>query len=241
MNEVDLNKYKSAWRTEQSFVEEKLSKIQIQEFMQSASKNISKLFKKSVIIDICIKILLTLSFCVLLILYSSQNSIQLIESVLILVTITGIVIQIKVYKKILDIKIANQNSKSLLYSYVDFYNNKFVISRIITSLSSSLFFVSGAFYYFYYKYGTIRLFEFDDYLVFIAIIAIGFILSAYIHRKNFNFHVHQLEESICEIEQDSLDESKLKNYKKRNTRNLIIYSSIFIIGLFILIVLAFLN
>jgi len=239
MKEIDLGKYKSAWKTEQSLVEEKLSRIQIQEFMQSASKNISELFKKGLIIDIIIKVLLTLSFCVLLVLYSNQYRIQLIDAVFILLAIMCTVFQIKVYKKIPDIKNADQNIKSLLYSYIDFYNSKFVISLILTSLTSSLFFISGALYYFYYKYGTIRPFQFDDYLVFGIIIALGFVFSAFVQRKNFNFHIHQLEKSLAEIEQDSIDDSKLKHYKKLNTRNLILYSIILFIGLLLLIYIIF--
>jgi hypothetical protein len=240
MEEINLEKYKSAWKTEKSFFEEKLSGDQIVKFMQKASINISGLFRKSVFIDIIIKILLIFSFGVLLVLYSNQTRILLINSVFILLTIFGIVVQIKTYKKIPDVKNADQNIKTLLYLYIDFYTKKFLLSLIITSFSSSLVFISGAFYYFYYKYGTIRPFQFEDYLVFGAIIFIGFLISVFFQIKNFNFHIRQLENNLSDIEKETINESNLTHHKKLNIRNLIIYSIILFIGLLLLILFLFL-
>lgn len=239
MEEINLEKYKSVWKTEQSFFEEKLPREQIVKFMQLTSKNINGLFRKSLTIDIIIKIFLSFSFGLLCILYSNQNRILLINSVLILLTIFCILIQIKTYKKIPGVKNADQNLKMLLYSYINFYTKKFVLSLIITSLSSSLFFISGAFYYFFYKYGTIRSFQYEEYLVFGAIIVIGFLLSTFFQIRNFNFHVQQLENILDDIEQEKINEDKLKNYKKLNIRNLIIFSIILFIGLLFLILSLF--
>jgi hypothetical protein len=207
--------------------------------MQKTSLSISGLFRKSIFIDITIKILLIFSFGLLLVLYSNQNLILLINSAFILLTIFGIVVQIKTFKKIPEVKNADQNIKTLLFSYIDFYTKKFVLSLIITSLSSSLIFISGSFYYFYYKYGTIRSFQYDDYLVFGAIIVISYISSAFVQINNFNFHIRQLENSLSDIEKETINESNIKNYKKLNTRNLIIYSIIVFIGLLLLILFLF--
>jgi hypothetical protein len=241
MEEINLEKYKAAWKTEQGFFEEKLSGDQIAKFMQKTSKSISGLFRKSIFIDIIIKILLIFSFGLLLVLYSNQNLILLINSMFILLTIFGIVVQIKTYKKIPDVKNAGQSIKTLLYSYIDFYTKIFAPSLIISSFSSSLFFISGAFYYFYYKYGTIRSFQYYDYLVFGTIIVISFLLSAFIQSRNFNFHIRQLENSLAEIEQETINESKLAHFKKLNNRNLIVYSIILFIGLLLLFLFLFMK
>ncbi len=239
MEEINLDKYKSAWKSEESFLEEKLSRERIVKFMQSASKNISGLFRKSLIIDIAIKLALTVSFGVLLYLYAGQYRILGIPAVFILITLLCIVFQIKVLKKIPDVNNTDQNLKSLLYSYIDFYTGKFVPSLILTSLSGSLLFISGALYYFYYNYGTIRSLQYDDYLVFGTIIVVSFLLSAFIQIKNFRFHIRQLENSLNEIELGTISESKLKHYEKLNKRNLILYSVIVFVGLLLLVLLLF--
>jgi hypothetical protein len=231
MEEINLEEYKSAWKTEKSFSEEKLSVEQMAKFMQKTSISISGLFRKSIFIDVIIKMLLIFSFGILLVLYSNQNLLLLIHSVLIILTILGIVVQIKTYKKIPDVKNTGQNIKALLYSYIDFYAKVFAASRIVSSFSGTLLFISGAFYYFYYKYGTVRPLQFDDYLVFGTIIVIGFLLSAFIQSRNFSFHISQLESSLAEIEQETISESRLTHYKNLNTRNFVIYSVILFIGL----------
>ena len=231
MEGINLEEYKSAWKTEQSFFEEKLSMAQIVNFMQQTSKNISGLFKKSIIIDIIIKIILSLSFGVLLVLYSNQNTVILTNTVLIILTVLCMVIQIKIYKKIPDLKYSDQDIKALLYSFIDFYLRRFKLSLLISSFSSVLFFISGAFYYFYFKYGTIRSFQNDDYLIFVTIIIIGFLFSAFVQIKNFSFRIRQLENSLTDIEQEVNYESGLKHFKKLNRRNIIIYSIAVIVGL----------
>jgi hypothetical protein len=239
MEEINFEEYKSAWKTEKSFSEEKLSVDQITKFMQTTSISIGGLFRKSVFIDIIIKTLLIFSFGVLLVLYSNQNLILLINSVVTLLTIFGIIVQVNTYRKIPDVKYADPNIKTLLYSYIDFYTKTFAPSLIITSFSSSLFFISGAFYYFYFKYGTIRSFQYDDYLVFGTIIVISFLLNAFIQSRNFNFHVRQLENSLAEIEQETINESKLTHFKKLNNKNLIVYSIVLFIGLLLLVLFLF--
>jgi len=241
MEDINLEEYKSAWKAEHSFFEEKLSRDQIVKFMQLASKNISGLFKKSLIIDILLKVVLAISIGVLLVLYSNQISVLIINTTLIIFTLTGILLQIRTFKKIPEVHNNNENVKTLLYSYIDFYKRRFTLSLIITSLSGSLVFIVGAFYYMYYKYGKIHSFHFDDYLVFGVIIVISFLFSLLFYSRNFNFHVHQLENSLADIEQDSMSESKLKHHKKLYNRNIIIYSIILSIGLMLLVFILFIK
>lgn len=239
MEDINLEKYKSAWKEGQGFPEEKLSRDQIAKFMHLTSKNISGLFKKSLLTDIVIKLLLSLLFVLLLVLFSNQNQILIINAVLIFFTLCCIVIQLSIYKQIPDVTNASGNVKSLLYSYIDFYSPKFILSLIINSLSAVLFIICGAFYYFYYKYETIRILQFGDYLVFGTIIVAGFLLSLFVQVKNFNFYIQQLERSLADIEQEVLSESKLRRYKNINKRNIIIYSVILIAGLVLLIMFLF--
>lgn len=237
MEEINLEKYKSEWNTEQGFFEEKLSRDQIAKFMQLKSKNICSLFKRSLIVDLLIKIILLLSFGVLMVLYSNQYRLLLINTIFILLIILGIIIQVGVYNKIPYMKNTAQNIKALLYSYIDFYKRKFILSLIITSFSSSLIFINGALYYFYYRYGTIRSFQYNDYLVFGILIIFSFLLSIFIQTKNFNFHLRQLKNTLADIEQKTINENKLKHYKHINKRNLIIYSAILFVGILLLLFL----
>lgn len=239
MKEVELEKYKKAWKTGQSFVEEKLSRTEIQEFMQSESKNISGLFKKNIIIDIVLKISLTLSFCVLAVLYSNQIQILLLNLVLAILTIISVVFQKKIYSNIPDGNRSDQSIKTVLKSYIDFHNHKYLHSLLISSLTGSFYFICGSLFYFYFKYGTIRPFELMDYLVFSTITVFAFVLSAFVQIKSSNFHIHQLEECLVFIEQNTLNGNQLKHYKKLKNRIIFFFSIFLLIGILLLVLILF--
>lgn len=237
MEEISLDKYKSAWKAEQSFGEEKLSREQIEAYMHSASRSIAGLFRKSLVIDIVIKSLLAVSFGGLLVLFLLQGTPVPAAVVLILLSIILIVLQIRTYRRVPGAEDASQNTRSLLNSYVGFYYRSFVSSLIAGAVSGPLVLISGSLYYFYFKYGTIRPLQTDDLVVFGSFILIGFLLNAIVQFKNFSFHIGQLKDSLAEIEQDTLSESRLNYYKKSKYRNLIIYSIILLVGLLLFLLL----
>jgi hypothetical protein len=209
--------------------------------MHSASRSISGLFRKSLVIDIVIKSLLAISFGGLLVLFLRQGAIVPATVVLILLSIILIVLQLSTYRRVPGAEDANQNARSLLNSYVGFYYRSFVSSLIIGAFSGPLVLISGSLYSFYFKYGTIRPLQTDDLVVFGSFILIGFLLNAIVQFKNFSFHISQLKESLSAIEQDTLTGSRLNHYRKIKKRNLVIFSIILVAGLLLLVIFLFQN
>jgi hypothetical protein len=85
--------------------------------------------------------------------------------------------------------------------------------------------------------GAIRPLEFVDLLVLGSMVVISFLLSAFVQIKNFNFHIAQLKDTLAEIEQDTLTESRLNYYRKSKYGNLIIYRIILLVGLLLFLLL----
>ena len=237
MKEIDLDKLKSAWKTEQSFDDEKLSRERITAFMSSASKSIEGLFRRSLIFDITVKALLAFSSGALMVLYSDQGRVLPVLALLIVLVVSSVILQIRIYLRIPSVKDSGKNARSLLHSYISFYSRSFIPSLITASLTGPLVFVIGSLFYSFLKYGTIGPLEFVDFLVLGSMVAISFLLGAFAHIKNFNFHIGQLKDSLAEIEQDTLTESRLNYYKKNKYRNLIIYSIILVVGLLLFLLL----
>ena len=235
MEEINLDKYKSAWKAEQSFDEEKLSRERIMAFMGSTSKSISGLFRRSLIIDIVMKSLLAISSGGLLILYSGEGSVLPVIAMTVLLIMVCILLQVRTYRRIPGAEDSGQNTRALLHSYIEFYSRIFVPSLITASLTGPLVFVVGSLYYFLFKYGTVPPLQLADHLVFGTFILTSFLLSIFVQVKNFNFHIGQLKESLSDIEQDTLSDSRLRYYRKAKNRNMIIYSIILIAGLLLLI------
>jgi hypothetical protein len=240
MEEINLDKYKSAWKAEQSFNEEKLSREQIMAFMNSASISIGGLFRKSLIIDIVVKSMLAFSSGSLAVLYSGQSRMLPVLALLSLLIVSSVLLQVRIYRKIPGSMDSGQSTRTLLDSYISFYSRSFVPSLITASLTGPMVFLIGSFGYFLFKYGTIRPLQTVDIVVFGLFILVSFLLNAIVQFKNFNFHIRQLKEILSEIEQETLTERRLNHYKKIRYRNLVIYSIILVAGL-LLFLLFFLH
>ena len=107
-------------------------------------------------------------------------------------------------------------------------------SLYVGALSNSLFIISASFYYYYFKYGEVRPFGIDDYLVFSIIIIIGFVLGAFAQIKHQNFQIQQLEHSLTEIDENTINELSIKNQNNRRRQLFMIYLLAIICGLLVL-------
>jgi hypothetical protein len=104
----------------------------------------------------------------------------------------------------------------------------------VGALSNSLFILSGMLYYFYFKYGEIRPFQWDDYLVFGVALLIGFALGAFAQVKQHNFHVKQLENCLQEINEDKISTYTIREQRNKKRRISLIFLLALVSGLLVL-------
>jgi hypothetical protein len=238
MENLDLNKYQLAWKNEKSFQAEKLSEMEIHNFMKSASK-IVRQYKRSLIFDIVFKSFLLISFIVLICLLKNQSIAVLTNSFLISITAFGIIWQLKVYKRVDKISITTEHLKDLLRAYIKFYNGRYIKSIFVSALSSTLFFLSGSLFYLHYKYVQIPSFESDDFIVLTVGIILSYGLSAFTQIKQNNYQIKQLESCLVEIEENTIDASSIKKYQTNRIKNLIKIGIALIFGVILLLFLIF--
>jgi hypothetical protein len=236
MENLDLNKYQLAWKNEKSFQAEKLSEIEIQNFMKSASKIVAQ-YKKSLVFDIVFKSILLISFLALIVLLKNQSIAILANSFLIFLAVFGIIWQIKVYRRIDKISAAKENLKDLLRAYIDFYNGHYIKSIFVSALSSTLFFLSGSLFYLHIKYDQIPIFELDDFIVLTIGIILSYGLSAFAQIKQHNYQIKQLENCLIEIEENTINELSIKKYKTNRIKNMVIVGIAMIIGVILFLYL----
>ena len=239
MKNVDLEKYKSVWKNERSFDERKLSENEILKFMKSSSKSIVSLFKRGLIFDIIFKIALLVSLVFLFFIIPNQNSFKYLSIFIILIDIIGIVYQMNVLNTILHNNKESQSVADKLHDYIDFYHNRYIKSIYIGALSSSLLFLTGSIYYFYFKYQELPKFEIDDFVVLSIGIFLSYGLSAFVQLKQNNFRIKQLEKSLKEIDENTFTEQVAESYKSRRIRNILFISILLCIGLLLLIFLLY--
>jgi hypothetical protein len=238
MENLDLNKYQLAWKNEISFQSEQLSEIEIHAFMKSASK-IGGQYKRSILFDIVFKSILLISFIALIFLPTNQSIAIFVHSFLIFITAFGIIWQTKIYKRVDEISVAKEHLKDVLRAYIDFYNGYYVESIFVSALSSTLFFLSGALFYLYFKYDRIPTFEIDDLIVLTIGIILSYGASAFAQIKQNNFQMKQLESCLVEIEEKTINEESIKKYRTKRIKNAVIIGIALIIGVILFLYLIF--
>jgi hypothetical protein len=217
MKASDMDAMKAAWKNERSFEDPKLTKAEIEVFLKGKSKDISLLFKKGLIFDIILKSLVGLSFLGILILFRTNLPVLLTVAFLIMGTLWAIIYQQRMIGRIPKTKGTGSGIKFTLEKKISFYYRHFVRSLYVGALSNSLLVLSGMLYYFYFKYGEIRPFQWDDYLVFTLVIVLSYIIGVIVQVKQYNFHVKQLESCLQDLDADSLNKLTIREqvYKKR--------------------------
>ncbi len=238
MENLDLNKYRLAWKNEKSFHAEKLSEIEIQYFMKSTSKTVGQ-YKRSLIFDIAFKSLLLVSFIVLIFLLRNQSIAFLTNTFFVLIATIGIIWQTKVYKRVNKISITKEHLKDLLRAYSDFYTKQYIKSIFVSALSSSLFFLSGSMFYLHFKYEQIPTFELDDFIVLTIGIILSYGVSAFAQIKQNDYQINQLESCLVEIEENTINASSIKKYKTNRIKNIITTGIALITGVIIFLYLIF--
>ena len=233
MKAIDLDSIKAAWKIERSFEDHKLSEADIQGFLSGKSKDISQLFRKGLIFDIVLKSVIGVSLIGAFFLLRANLSIVLISSIIMLV-LWAIRYQWLMIARIPKATASDPVIRTSLENKVKFYHQHFRKSLYVGALSNSLFILSGMLYYFYFKYGEIRQFTWDDYLVFGVTIIIGFALGAYAQISHHNFQVKQLESCLKEIDEESMSALTLREQRNKKRRLILIFLLALICGLLLL-------
>ena len=231
MKNIDIENYKSAWKEEKNFTKATLSDSEIRTYIMKRSKGLTGSFKAGLILDIILKIILGLSFIILMVLFKGRIEIVGLCTASILLLIYLLWIDITTYRKIPGQEGYSEDMHNFLKNRIEFYRTKFLKTVYIIALTNPFVFLSGMLFYFYFKYGVIRPLQVGDILVFSIFCIAGFALGAFIQVKQYNFQVNQLEDCLREFELNGINEDTVKRHKKQKRTILIIFIIALIVGL----------
>jgi hypothetical protein len=233
LKSIDLDSIKAAWKNESSFEDHRLSELDIENFLSSKSKDISQLFRKGLIFDIVLKSVIGVSLIGIFFLLKASQSLVLVSYILMLI-LWAIRYQWLMISKIPKASTSDPVIRISLENKIKFYRRHFIKSLYVGALSNSLFILSGMLYYLYFKYGEIRPFAWDDYLVFGVTIFMGFALGAYIQITQHSFQVKQLENCLQDIDEDAMTTLTLRDQRNKRRRLILIILLAMVCGLLLL-------
>jgi len=234
----DIDKYKRAWQSEDKFEEDILSESDIRHFIQAGSTSILLTYRKSLVFDLVFKLVLTFSFCFLIVILKDLT-LKSLNFIFVLVTIFGIAYQWNTYRKVPASLGEMSSAMDTIQSLLNFHK-RYSRSIFVSALSSALLFISGSMIYLHLKYGVIPKFQWDDAMVMGTGIILSYVFSAYSQWRHVNQMVEEWEMYKSELENDTFNEQHMQTFRKKRTRNLIIYGLLLLGGLLLLLVLFFL-
>ena len=239
MKPVDLDTMKAAWKSEKSFEDHRLSEEDIERYLHKGSKDISQLFRKGLYFDIFLKGLSAAALVALGVLFRENLNLILLIAGILLITFWTIRYQWLLIGKIPEIHATSPVIRTTLEQRISFYHRHYIKSLYVGAFSNVLLIFSGMLYYFYFKYGELRPMQWDDYLVFAAVILIGYFTGVSIQIAQHNFQVRQLESSLREIDENSLNSYTVRQQRNRKRRMTLIFLLALICGLLLLAYLVF--
>lgn len=234
MKSLDLDSIKTAWKNEKGFEDRKLSEAELQRFLSKRTKDISQLFKTGLVVDIALKTLIGISFLGIFILFRENLNMMILTGVIVLGLIWAIHYQWKMIGKIPQTGVSDPVVRTSLEEKIRFYHQKYIYSLYVGALSNALFILSGMLYYFYFKYGEIRPFQWDDYLVFSLTMFLGFGLGAVVQIAQHRFQIKQLESCLQEIDEDMISTFTLREQRNKRRRMVLAFLLVLICGLLVL-------
>ncbi len=234
MKSIDLDTMKAAWKKERSFEDKRLSEADIEGFLTGKSKDISQLFRKGLIFDIVLKSVIGASFLGITALFRNNLSVVLISSAILLVILWAIRYQWLMIGRIPEASAADQTVRTTLENKISFYHQRYIKSLYVGALSNSLLVLAGMLYYFYFKYGEIRPFQWDDYLVSCVVIILSYAIGAVAQIKQSNFQVKQLKSCLQEIDEDAISTLTIRDQRNKKRQMILIFLLALLCGLLVL-------
>lgn len=231
MKDIDLEKYKSAWGGEKSFDNRIISGLDPAIYLKRRSKGIVSSFRTGLIIDLVLKCILGASFVVLIFLYSMHPGIISVCGILFCLICYLIFSQFKTFADIPGQLTYSDDLRTFLEKGITFYRTKYYKSLYISASSSPLVFISGMFFYNYFKYAGVRPMDLTDFAVLGLFCLVAYVFSAFVHIKHFNIRINQMEKCLSELEEGELSELTVRKQIRQQRIMLLIAVLLLITGI----------
>lgn len=231
MEDINLEKYRQAWRDEGRFEEPFLTENEVRRFIGTESKDITSRYRRSISFDVIIKVVLALGFAILALLIPNKI-IKIIHLTLLVISCGMIIWEWKIYHNFFMTMGNVGQTLSVIKKHLELHRIYFR-SVFIIALSAPLFFISGSTFYLYVKYGALPELQADDFIVFGAGIVLSFVLSAFSQARQATLQVREWEACLVELEDDDPVTSlkAIGGYRKRQLSKLIIISILSLVGI----------
>ena len=234
MNDIDLERYKAAWKSENHFGRQALSADEMNRILERESKTITRQFRTSLLMDIVLKGIAAVTLVGLLFLFRGNSTVGLMNAVVLSFTLFLLFVQWKTLQDVPRPTLATESLHFCLREMIRFYRERFLRALYVAAVSGSLVFYIGVLYYSWFKYSGIRPLDVDDYVVFIGGLLLAFAINAIAQRWQAAFHMKELEYCLQEIDAESLSRQQLREQRFRRIKASLMWAVWAMLGMLVL-------
>lgn len=234
MNDIDLERYKAAWKGETHFGQQALSADEINRILDRESKTITRQFRTALLMDMVLKGIAAVSLVGLLFLFQDSSTVSLMNAVVLGFTLFLFFFQWKTLQDVPRPALATESLRFCLGEMTRFYRERFLHALYVAAVSGSLVFYIGVLYYSWFKYGGIRPMDIDDYVVFITGLLLAFAINAIAQRWQAAFHMKELEYCLQEIDAESLSRQQVREQRFRRIKVSLMWAVWAVLGVLVL-------
>jgi hypothetical protein len=209
----------------------------ITNFRKARSKDFSTWIQNGLIIDIILKGVFILAFAVLTILLREFIGYVIIAISTILLSAFLIVVELKYLKgaKVIDRK--DISVQEGIKAKLGFLKTYYYRIQFMQGLSNPLFVGAGVSFYYFHKYGAIKIDNFEDSLILILLLLVSFLLTLPTTLSLYGYHYKNLKTSIASLENEESRKSAIIKYEKQTKLLSWVLGSLLLIGLIALVYL----
>ena len=238
MKDSNLEVYKSKWKVSGDFSAQKLSEDQIRQFLNKGSNNLSRGFKRGLILDVFLKWGIVIYWIGLMI-FLYPGDAHRVGAFVLIIALVCIGTELLQLRKIPRIDYAKEPLESVLQLKTDFLRSNLFRLVLAKGLSAPLFIISGMMGWFLHKNGHIRLLDREDFIVLGAFVVLGFILNAFVEFRQQIYLINQLEETLHELQTNGLSFSCYGRQKRLQWRRLGLLVLAILLGVLLLGILIY--
>jgi len=191
------------------------SEEEIAKFRKARSRDFSVWIQNGLILDIVLKSIFALGFLILIFLYSSTPVFIAFGSGIIALCIILIIIESSYLK---DSREADRENKSVvegIKAKLAFLKSYYYRIQFLQGLTNPIFVAAGISFYYYYKYGQIRIVDFQDAFIIILLLVISFLFTLPTTFSLYGYHYRVLEAGLASLEDEDSWQETLKRYQKQ--------------------------
>jgi hypothetical protein len=188
---------------------------EIAKFRKARSRDFSVWIQNGLILDIVLKSFFALAFLILIFLFINTPVFIAVASAIIVLCILLIIIESRYLRNSREADKENKSVVDGIKAKLSFLKSYYYRIQFLQGLTNPLFVAAGISFYYYFKYGQIRIVDFQDAFVISLLLIISFLFTLPTTFSLYGYHYRVLQAGLASLEDEDSWQETMKRYQRQ--------------------------